>query len=133
MLVCAVSGKTPKVTPVVHSAIVRAQGGESREFLGTPERLSSLRDDCLTRDRHRCVISRGFDIHEAQKRIAKNGDDAVDDDNHPLNTDSNKLVRLEVAHILPHSLTRMVSGTDGSLSLVCLPLVVMSRPTRTKC
>ena len=40
-----------------------------QEYVGTPERLSALRDACLVRDRHRCVVSRAFDKDEALKRI----------------------------------------------------------------
>lgn len=109
----ASSGKTPQLSPAIHSAIQRAQGGSARFFTGTPEREAGLRRDCLVRDRYRCVITRRFDSEEANKRLEKDGDEATDDDGMPL---ANEVVfeRLEVAHILPHSLTCM----ENSLPLV---------------
>ncbi|KAK5994114.1 hypothetical protein PT974_07554 [Cladobotryum mycophilum] len=97
--------KTPQPSPVTHSAIQRIQG--IHDFAGTPERLGALRGACLERDRHRCVISRKFDIEEAKRRIKKDGNEARDDDGAPLLTNDNSFDPLEVAHILPHSLTKL--------------------------
>ncbi|KAK3372687.1 hypothetical protein B0H63DRAFT_497069 [Podospora didyma] len=83
------SGKTPQLPPLVHSAILRAQGGETR----------NPRGECLIRDQHHCVISRQFDLEEAKKRFEA-------DDGDPLMTADSKFAHLEVAHILPHSLTK---------------------------
>jgi len=133
VLVRASSGKTPQLSPLVHSAILRAQGGEAREFLGTPERIASLRGECLIRDRHRCVISRQFDLEEAKRRFKADGDSAVDDDGGPLMAADSKFAHLEVAHILPHSLTKLGNGTDGSQSLVCFPYVMLTRIVTSLC
>lgn len=89
----ALTKKTPQPSPVSHSAVQRAQGGEAHSA-GTPERLSALRGACLVRDGHRCVVSRGFLRSEAERRYAEDGDDAKVFD------------KLEVAHILPHSLAK---------------------------
>ncbi|KAK1754159.1 hypothetical protein QBC47DRAFT_385899 [Echria macrotheca] len=96
--------KTPQPSPVYHSAIQRAQEREFQDFVGTLERVSELRGECLIRDRHRCVISRRFDQDEATKRMRKYGDDAKDDDGNLLSGET-QFDSLEVAHILPHSLT----------------------------
>lgn len=97
-------GQTPQPSPNFHSAVERLQQGE---FVGTPERLSTLRGACLIRDRHRCVITRKFDYLEAQKR-SKDDQDALDDDGEPLTP---SLAILEVAHILPHSLMALSKGS----------------------
>ncbi|KAK3372428.1 hypothetical protein B0H63DRAFT_496921 [Podospora didyma] len=99
--------KTPKPSPAYHSAIQRAQGaGSLQGSVGTPERVSALRGACLVRDRHRCVISRRFDFDEALERIETHGDGARDDDGVLFSEDTSPMITLEVAHILPHSLTK---------------------------
>ncbi|KAI0434260.1 hypothetical protein F5Y09DRAFT_265746 [Xylaria sp. FL1042] len=102
--------KTPQPSPAYHSAIEQVQGGV-QGFVGTPDRLSRLRGACLVRDRHRCVITRRFDYVEARNRTRQNGDDARDDDGALLQAPTD---RLEVAHILPHSL--MKADVDGELN-----------------
>lgn len=63
------------------------------------------------RDRHRCVISRKFDIVEARKRTKRSGDDCEDDDGKLLKNESPGAFQyLEVAHILPHCLTTIGAG-----------------------
>lgn len=106
--------KTPQPSPAYHSAIERAQGGT---FSGTSDRVSALRGACLVRDRHRCVISRKFDLQEAANRVRRDGDDALDDDGNLLREDPNSASVLEVAHILPHSLMTTHPGSE----LVRLP------------
>ncbi|KAK2736206.1 hypothetical protein FQN55_001738 [Onygenales sp. PD_40] len=76
--------------------------------VGTPARLSVLRRDCLTRDRHRCVVTRQFDVTEAIKRGDRDAE-PKDDDDRPL---AGPLARLEVAHIIPHSIMSSKT-TDG--------------------
>ncbi|EKJ70355.1 hypothetical protein FPSE_09572 [Fusarium pseudograminearum CS3096] len=84
-------------------------------FSGTPERLASLRGTCLLRDRYRCVISRKFDAAEAERRFQKYGENnAMDQDGVPLADPGQEFDYLEVAHILPHSLTSLDSS--GALS-----------------
>ncbi|KAI1768657.1 hypothetical protein GGR53DRAFT_346453 [Hypoxylon sp. FL1150] len=97
--------KTPQPTPTFRSAFGEAQGAAAQGFVGTPARISALRGDCLVRDRHRCVISRKFDRNEAISRYSRNGDNAQDDDGILLS--GNSFDVLEVAHIFPHSLTRV--------------------------
>lgn len=81
--------------------------------MGVTARLKTLRGDCLQRDRHRCVISRVFDVREAIKRSIKGRDNYIDDDGQPLGNEVPD--KLEVAHILPHSLVK----TNSESKLVC--------------
>ncbi|KAI1660597.1 hypothetical protein F4813DRAFT_298679, partial [Daldinia decipiens] len=106
--------KTPQPSPAYHSAVEKAQGGP-QQFPGTPDRVSSLRGACLIRDRHRCVISRMFDQQEAVQRFERSGNAASDDDGNLLKLDAG-FQRLEVAHILPHSLTKVDSSSQLSAS-----------------
>ncbi|KAK2806384.1 hypothetical protein FQN51_007428 [Onygenales sp. PD_10] len=76
--------------------------------VGTPARLSVLRRDCLTRDHHRCVVTHQFDVTEAIKRGDRDPE-PKDDDDRPL---AGPLARLEVAHIIPHSIMSSKT-TDG--------------------
>ncbi|EQL29810.1 hypothetical protein BDFG_07621 [Blastomyces dermatitidis ATCC 26199] len=101
---------TPQPSPAHLSAIQRAQGG-MHEFTGTPDRISVLRGSCLIRDRHRCVISRKFDQREAIVRLTQHGHAAQDDEGNPLQGQLSMI--LEVAHILPHSLTQ--ANADSQL------------------
>lgn len=108
--------RTPQPSPAFHSAVERVQAGGVQGFTGTPDRVSALRGACLIRDRHRCVISRSFDLAEATNRIRiAGGNGARDDDGNPFREDDS-LVALEVAHILPHSLMK----TDAESELVGL-------------
>lgn len=56
------------------------------------------------RDRSRCVISSTFDATEAVARLREDGDNAKDDNGNHLMGEL--FESLEVAHILPHSLTQ---------------------------
>ncbi|KAI0140429.1 hypothetical protein GGR57DRAFT_426175 [Xylariaceae sp. FL1272] len=98
--------KTPQPSPALHSAVQEAQGRGGQQYVGTSVRLSVLRRDCLIRDRHRCVISRAFDVTEAMNRV-RNPDGARDDEGNLIEEDELAPIHLEVAHILPHSLTKM--------------------------
>ena len=115
MVVRASTARTPQPTPHYGSATMRSS---SRDFVGTPDRLSTLRGDCLTRDKHRCVISRAFDTKIMKERKQPNGQ-ILDDDGQPIQ-DKNYRV-LEVAHILPHSLVH-VTSKSGELVRNFLPL-----------
>ncbi|KAL8366258.1 hypothetical protein RB595_004840 [Gaeumannomyces hyphopodioides] len=98
-----VANRTPQPSPMTHSALQRAQGSAFPEdVVGTPTRISTLRGECLLRDKHRCVISRKFDMNEGHKRHQATQGNATDDDGEPIM--SNGVEHLEVAHILPHSL-----------------------------
>lgn len=111
--------KTPQVTPAPLSG---AQTSE--QMFGTAKRLSTLRRDCLIRDRHRCVISHNFDIAEGEMRVKLHGDGAEDDSGRLLKHNNEGAEYLEVAHILPHSLTS-VTNRDGDLQLVCtIPILL---------
>ena len=72
--------------------------------------MSTLRGACLIRDRHRCVISRRFDQNEAFKRMSTGDDDARDDDG--ISLAGQAFDALEVAHILPHSLTQVNANSQ---------------------
>lgn len=111
-LVRASSVKTPQPTPRSLSSI------QASTPTGTTQRVSILRQSCLVRDHHRCVVSRKFDKSEAGKRWKQDGEDCKDDDGNLLkNESSDRFQYLEVAHILPHCLTT-VSSRDNDL--VCL-------------
>lgn len=109
--------KTPQPTPASHSAVMKTQR-QGHIFSGTPERLANLRGACLIRDRYRCVISRRFDSAEALKRSRRPGgwNEALDQDGAPLL--GQKFARLEVAHIIPHSLTQLNSSRELNPSKV---------------
>ncbi|KAF5859457.1 hypothetical protein ETB97_002859 [Aspergillus alliaceus] len=103
----ALASKTPYNTPGPLSRLQLSEGGG----IGTPQRLKSLRDDCLERDRHRCVVTRKFSVNEAQERFEKDGDNLKDDDGESLLPERNEMAYLEVAHIFPHSLMSLSSNS----------------------
>ncbi|OJJ44546.1 hypothetical protein ASPZODRAFT_690298 [Penicilliopsis zonata CBS 506.65] len=106
----ASSMKTPQPTPASLSSM------QSSTPAGVRQRVSLLRQRCLIRDHHRCVVSRKFDRSEARKRFQKYGEDCQDDGGIPLKDEtSDNFQYLEVAHILPHCLTAVASG-DTELS-----------------
>ncbi|KAK6950438.1 hypothetical protein Daesc_008766 [Daldinia eschscholtzii] len=119
----ASAGKTARPSPTYHSAIQRVEE-DIRTFVGTPDRISALRGDCLVRDRHRCVVSQRFDQVEAEIRFQKDGEDARDDGERALIEDPRSFDVLEVAHILPHSLTkpkassRLDASREASLAIL---------------
>ncbi|KAI0431359.1 hypothetical protein F5Y09DRAFT_197897 [Xylaria sp. FL1042] len=103
--------KTPQPSPALHSAVQEAQGRGGQQYIGTGPRLSVLRRDCLIRDRHRCVISRRFDLAEAWKRRNTPGG-ARDDEENLLENDPDDPEFLEVAYVLPYSLTKVNQGGE---------------------
>ncbi|OTB09640.1 hypothetical protein M426DRAFT_6904 [Hypoxylon sp. CI-4A] len=98
--------KTPQLTPTFRSALGEVQGAAAR--------VSALRGDCLVRDRHRCVVTRKFDRYEARSRFYRDGNDARDDDGTLLSETS--FEGLEVAHILPHLLTKVNESSQSGPS-----------------
>ncbi|TWU70515.1 hypothetical protein ED733_000556 [Metarhizium rileyi] len=102
----ASTARTPQPTPHYRSATLRSS---SRDFIGTPERLSTLRGDCLIRDMHRCVISRAFDMSKARE-LESLERQILDDEGKPIEDDN--ISYLEVAHILPHLLVHVRSETE---------------------
>ncbi len=62
---------------------------------------------CLTRDRHRCVITRAFDRQQLKER--RKQPPAKDDDGNELASTDNYNI-LEVAYILPFALTKEEDG-----------------------
>jgi len=94
--------------PAHHQVFQQAFSQEERQqiggFIETPERLSALRESCLARDRHRCVITRAFDQAEA-KVLFKGQGQALDDDGNPL-TISEDYNFLEAAHIILYALNK---------------------------
>ncbi|QSS65890.1 hypothetical protein I7I51_06741 [Histoplasma capsulatum] len=95
---------TPQPSPAQLSAMQSVRS--PHEISGTLDRVSYLRALCLARDKHRCVISRVFDSQEEIKRTNQHGADARDDEGNLLSNEVTLAV-LQVAHILPHSLTKM--------------------------
>jgi hypothetical protein len=71
--------------------------------VGVMSRLSNLRARCLLRDHHRCVITRKFDMIEAERRVECDGYGASDDDGSLLRDEKEAPTFLEVSHIIPHS------------------------------
>jgi len=80
------------------------------DFTGTPEHLIALRETCLVRDRHRCVVTGAFNQDEALTPF-EGPAPALDDDGHPLIGTSYAFV--EVAHIIPYALTK--NDDDGCI------------------
>ncbi|DAA74380.1 TPA_exp: Uncharacterized protein A8136_3347 [Trichophyton benhamiae CBS 112371] len=96
--------RTPQPTPDQISAIKSIQS--PHEIIGTVERVSYLRSLCLIRDRHRCVVSRVFDMQEERRRLREQGPVVMDDDGNVIKVEDPRDF-LEVAHILPHSLVKV--------------------------
>ena len=75
-------------------------------WLSTDHKTNGYSDNdkkCLTRDRHRCVVSRKFDRVAARKRFAENAETCTDDDGKLLRDEaSDQFQCLEVAHIIHH-------------------------------
>ncbi|KAG5298360.1 hypothetical protein I7I48_07791 [Histoplasma ohiense] len=111
MAVKAAGLHTSQPSPAPLSAVHRAINGD-QTYVGTPDRLSTLRGVCLIRDHYRCVVSHKFDLTEALKRFKNHGTDAQDEEGNPLHGQS--FDSLQVAHILPHPL--MKSSQDSKLS-----------------
>lgn len=88
-----------------------------QDFVGTPERLSALRGVCLTRDRHRCVITRAFDLAQLQTR--RRNPPAKDDDGNLLDA-AGTYNYLEVAHIIPFAMMK-----NDSSGFVCIPILFL--------
>lgn len=117
--------KTLQPSLALHSAALEAQGQGAYQYIGTGPRLSVLRRDCLICDRHRCVISRVFDLAEADERFDTPGG-ARDDDGNLLADELYDPAYLEVAHILLHSLTQV--NREGKL----VSLLYLREPSLTK-
>ncbi|KAK2741512.1 hypothetical protein FQN55_008264 [Onygenales sp. PD_40] len=99
----ASSKRTPQPSPAHLSAVQRALGG-AQDYTGTPERISTLHTLCLIRDRHRCVVSRKFNVKEAAERLSQDMN-AQDEEGNPLREQAFDV--LEAAHILPHALMQV--------------------------
>ncbi|OBS23338.1 hypothetical protein FPOA_03887 [Fusarium poae] len=73
---------------------------------------------CLIRDRHKCVVSRKFDVDEAMERYERHGPEgAVDDDGARLFGTGYNQDRLVVTHILP-PVDRIYTGNNAVLELL---------------
>ncbi|QSS55924.1 hypothetical protein I7I53_03944 [Histoplasma capsulatum var. duboisii H88] len=93
----ASSVKTPQPTPTSSSSI------HASTPTGTTQRVSILRQSCLVRDHHRCVVSRKFDKNEAGKRWKQDGEDCKDDDRNPLKNESSdrfQYLEVHICHIV---------------------------------
>ncbi|RMZ81844.1 hypothetical protein DV738_g2137, partial [Chaetothyriales sp. CBS 135597] len=107
----AASGQTPRPSP---PGLLINENIEN--LSGTPGRVASLRRDCLRRDEHRCVITGFFDTVEAIQRRKALGDEARDDRGIRFIDERPKCKKVEVAHILPHSLMSRPSGENAELN-----------------
>ncbi|KAK3366530.1 hypothetical protein B0H63DRAFT_490526 [Podospora didyma] len=92
-----------------------------QDFIGTPERLGALQGLCLTRNCHRCVITRAFVQDELAERLRQ--PPARDDDENVLKP-RDCYSHLEVAHILPFGLTKAEGGGELVFSPFCLYVVL---------
>jgi hypothetical protein len=124
-LVRAVGSKTPQPS---HSLTPTVPGSARLSPTGVTYRLSNLRTKCLTRDRHRCVITRRFDRSEAESRYKLDGLEARDDDGCVLASEKEAPTFLEVSHIIPHSL--MSIGASSNVGLVRPTEFLFSQPKR---
>ncbi|PTB45339.1 uncharacterized protein TrAFT101_000792 [Trichoderma asperellum] len=75
-----------------------------------PDLITDPREDCLIRDRHRCVITQAFDFDEAVSRHKQYADEAKDDEERSLFKGGNHFLHLEAAPVLPHSLAEIGSS-----------------------
>ncbi|KAE8356841.1 hypothetical protein BDV28DRAFT_126299 [Aspergillus coremiiformis] len=107
----ALAAKTNQPTPASLSHSQHSDAG-----IGTLQRISTLRRDCLVRDRHRCIITQKFDLLEGADREKKDGPDFKDDDGKLLRLEGDEMAVLEVAHIIPHSLM-LLTNIDGEQKL----------------
>ncbi|KAL2810364.1 hypothetical protein BJX63DRAFT_317913 [Aspergillus granulosus] len=117
--------KTPQPTPAsLHHLDL------SESAIGTTQRVSGLRQTCLERDRHRCVITRRFDTKEAEARNKIDRGNVKDDDGNSLIPEIGTTARLEVAHIIPHSLMSLKGEPEKSRSPIrfwkCLTPMLLS-------
>lgn len=80
-------------------------------------RFNDFASDCLTRDRHRCLVSGFFDFRTAYARLVKYHDRARDDEGQIL-PDLNDLRACEATYILPPSLVSATDDNDGRI--VCI-------------
>lgn len=109
----ALAVKTPQPTPALsHSRTPEAT-------IGTPQRVSNLRQACLIRDRHRCAINRKFEAQEGQRRYKRDGPNLKDDDGKSLLEERDNMAFLEVAHIIPHSLMSLTSEEGEGETCKC--------------
>ncbi|KAI9767859.1 MAG: hypothetical protein M1840_005352 [Geoglossum simile] len=74
------------------------------------KRLFNLHANCLFRDHHHCVITRGFDVNEAKFRFDRDGSKAGDDDGNLLENEEEEPMPLKVANIIPYSLLQAKAG-----------------------
>jgi hypothetical protein len=94
--------KTPQPTPASLSE-------NQTRAAGTSQRVAILRKDCLIRNRHRYVISRKFDINEANRRVRRDSNNAKNNNDCLLQDEVGIFDNLKVAHILSHSLMSVPS------------------------
>lgn len=81
-----------------------------------PDLITDPREDCLIRDRHRCIITHAFDFDEAVTRHKQHANDALDDEGRSL-FGGNHFLHLEAAPILPHSLAEIGSSPSEEVRL----------------
>lgn len=75
------------------------------------DRLSTLVNRCLARDHYKCVVTGAFHKPELVDRLRSNpGAQLTDEDGQPIV--KRLSVRLQVAHIIPHSLMAVPSGSS---------------------
>ena len=81
-----------------------ARPSRSTPSTGSSQKESpQLRENCLERDGHRCVVTGKFDTPTAIERSAATGT-YIDDDENPLPSNADGFACLQATHIVPHAL-----------------------------
>lgn len=101
---------------LVKAAARRAPLPSLKSQPAVPDFITDPREDCLTRDRHRCIITLAFDFEEAATRHKQHAYGAKDDEGMPLFS-GNQFLHLEAAPILPHSLAEIGSSPSNHVRL----------------
>lgn len=73
--------------------------------------MAVLKKDYLIYDCHRCVIFRKFNNAKTGKRVGREKDDKIkNDDGHLLKNEAETFIPLEIAYIISYSLINISSG-----------------------
>lgn len=96
--------------------VERYSGAQPYTGSESGRRLDSLRSECLERDGHRCVITGTFDVKTAELRDREFPGNARDDDGRLFDDERDVFADVELAHIIPRSLTNNLDSVCSVLS-----------------